>query len=326
MLGPGGGEKPNHRPTGCNRRPSTNRETTMKSTVYEIVTERIVAMLERGTVPWQKPWAGRDSSGAFVPPRNLKSGRAYRGINLFLLGASGYSSPHWLTFKQALDLGGHVRKGEKSTPVIFWNIQEVDDPAAPQGKRRIPFARYYSAFNLEQCEGIAAPAAETPPPPAAPFDPIASAARIVETMPKPPTLTHREARAYYRPISDTVNMPRSELFRAPAEYYSTLFHELAHSTGHAARLARPGITELNSFGSDPYAREELVAEMGANYLSAEAGILHHTAENSAAYLDGWINKLRGDPKLVVVAAAQAQKAADFITGRLALESDEEAAA
>lgn len=297
----------------------------MSSTVYEIVTDRLVAILERGTIPWEKPWAARGADGAFVAPTNFKSGRAYRGVNLFLLGSAGYSSPHWLTFKQALDLGGHVRKGEKSTPVIFWKLQEVDDAKAPGGTRKIPFARYYSAFNLEQCDGITAPTAETPATPPAPFDPIGTAARIVAKMPKAPTITHKEARAYYRPIGDTVNMPRPELFRQPAEYYSTLFHELTHATGHAARLGRPGITELGSFGDANYSREELVAEMGASYLAAEAGIFHRTAENSAAYLSGWIKALRGDAKLAIVAAAQAQKAADFITGRLALE-DEEAGA
>lgn len=288
--------------------------------VYDIVTDRMIALLERGVVPWQKPWA----AGTASMPRNLVSGREYRGINVFLLASAGYSSPYWLTFKQALALGGDVRKGEKATPVIFWKILDVEDPV--DGKKKIPFLRYFSGFNLEQCEGISAPV--SPDAPAAPapvaFDPITTAAAIVAGMPKPPTLTHNEPRAYYRPITDTVNMPKAELFTAPAEYYSVLFHELTHSTGHAARLARPGITELAAFGGQNYGREELVAEMGAAFLCAEAGILHQTAENSAAYLASWIKTLRGDNKLAVVAAAQSQKAADYIMGRLETDDDDAA--
>lgn len=297
------------------------KNTASTPSVYDIVTDRLVALLERGVVPWQKPWAQRDAAGELILPRNLVSGRAYRGVNVFLLGSAGYSSPYWLTFKQALDLGGHVRKGEKSTPIVFWKILEKDDAEAPGGKARIPLLRYFSGFNLQQCEGIEAPAATAPAAPASTFSPIETAARIAADMPKAPTLTHNEARAYYRPITDTVNMPKQDLFRSEAEYYSTLFHELTHATGHAARLGRPGITELAAFGSAVYSREELVAEMGAAFLSAEAGILHHTAENSAAYLASWIQALKGDNKLAVIAAAQAQKAADWIMGRLQFEDD-----
>jgi antirestriction protein ArdC len=289
----------------------------MSATVYDIVTERILGLLERGVVPWQKPWAQRDGAGNVVMPQNLVSGRAYRGVNVFLLGCSGYGAPYWVSFKQALDLGGNVRKGEKSTPAIFWKILDVEDAAAKDGRKKVPMLRYYSVFNVEQCDGLEYPKPSTETPEgAAPFDPIATAAGIVAGMPKPPTLTHREARAYYRPITDTVNMPAPELFHAPAAYYSTLFHELTHSTGHAARLARTGITELAAFGGGTYGREELVAEMGAAFLCAEAGVLHHTAEESAAYLANWIAAIKGDNKLVTIAAAQAQKAADYILGRL----------
>ena len=211
----------------------------MSAAVYDIVTERIIGLLERGVVPWQKPWTQRDGAGNLLLPQNLVSGRAYRGVNTFLLGCAGYSAPYWVSFKQALDLGGNVRKGEKSTPAIFWKILDVEDAAAKDGRKKVPMLRYYSVFNVEQCDGLEYPKPSTElPEGAAPFDPIATAAGIVAGMPKPPTLTHREPRAYYRPITDTVNMPAPELFNAPAAYYSTLFHELTHSTGHAARLAR----------------------------------------------------------------------------------------
>lgn len=304
----------------------------MSATVYEIITDRLVAMLERGVVPWRKPWSG-GSGVPFRAPRNLVSGRTYRGVNVFLLGSAGYASPYWVSFKQAQDLGGYVRRGEKSTPAIFWKLWQPEGtqeaPANPEGEeqaRRIPLLRYYNVFNLEQCDGIEAPKGATEPSaPAVPFDPIASAARIVAGMPKPPTITHAEPSAFYRPITDTLNMPKPELFNEPAGYYSTLFHELAHSTGHAARLARSGITNLQPRGTPEYAREELVAEMASSFLAGEAGIFHHTAENSAAYLDGWIKVLRADSKAAVIAAAQAQKAADYVLGRLAIEQEVAAA-
>lgn len=286
-----------------------------KATVYDIITDRMVALLEKGIVPWHKPWVGGEAQGA---PRNLASGKAYRGINVFLLGSAGYSSPYWVSYKQAQERGGQVRKGEKSTPAIFWKLWKPEDAAegAAEGDkeaRRVPLLRYYSVFNVEQCDGLEYSKPIAPEVPE--FDPISTAAHLAACMPKPPTITHAEARAYYRPITDTLNMPKPELFAAPAEYYSTLFHEMTHATGHASRIGRPGVTELCAFGSAQYAREELVAEMGAAYLCAEAGILHHTADNSAAYLAGWIKNLRGDNKLAIVAAAQAQKAADYITGR-----------
>lgn len=297
----------------------------MNNSVYDIITERMIALLQAGTVPWHKSWIG----GNEQTPRNLASGKPYRGINVFLLGSAGYSSPYWVSYKQASERGGQVRKGEKSTPAIFWKLWRPDKakgapaPAEGEESRRIPLLRYYSVFNVEQCDGLEYPKpAETANLPA--FDPIATAQGIADGMPKPPTITHNEARAYYRPVTDTLNMPKPELFGKPAEYYSVLFHEMTHATGHAARLGRPGVTELAAFGSPTYAREELVAEMGAAFLCGQAGILHHTADNSAAYLENWIKSLRGDSKLVVIAAAQAQKAVDYITRQLETTSGEAA--
>jgi len=283
---------------------------------YQVITDRILALLEQGTVPWRKPWA---DTGA---PKSLASGKAYRGVNTFLLAAqgamTGYASPYWITFKQALERGGHVRKGEKSTPVVFWKILQkggdgenedhADEDAAP-GMKRIPMLRLYNVFNVEQCDGVEYPKPEQVE---RPFTPIETCEQIVQAMPRPPTIEHLQTRAFYRPADDTLNMPRRELFESPEEYYSTLFHELAHATGHESRLARESLKEMSPFGSPTYAKEELLAEMSAAFLCGRAGIEQRTIENSAAYLQGWIAKLRAEPKLVILAAAGAQKAANFI--------------
>lgn len=293
------------------------------SKAYEVVTNKIIEMLKVGTVPWRKPWKG----GEAALPRALVSGKPYRGINVFLLTTTaqvaGYTSPYWLTFKQALERGGHVRKGEKSTPIVFWKIldrlpyqhpkseDEDDDEEAVEGKRKVPFLKFYSAFNVEQCDNIAYPRVEAP---ANTFSPLEQCEAIVRRMPNPPTIRHQEPRAFYRPAIDTINMPKPELFESSEEYYSTLFHEMIHATGHASRLDRKSLSEMAPFGSESYAKEELIAEMGAAFLCGHGGIEPATLQNSAAYLDGWLKKLRDDPKMIVLAAASAQKATDYVLG------------
>ena len=302
-------------------------------TVYEIITQRIIEKLEAGTIPWRKPWKG----GADGVPRNLKSGRPYRGINVFLLAMAGYSSPNWLTFRQAKLLGGSVRKGEKGYPVVFWKWPEgsrsevesgksdhsgtqhpepltynPQDGAPEEPRGRGPILRYYTVFNLSQCDGIDDPSAEDLDVIA--FTPIAQCEAIVRNMPTPPRITHRQQRAYYQPSTDEINLPMKNSFASPQEYYATLFHELTHATGHASRLDRSGITDPVLFGSHDYSREELVAEMGAAFLCGETGIENATLDSSAAYVAGWLKRLRGDAKLVITAAAQAQKAVDYVLG------------
>ena len=271
-------------------------------TVYEIVTERILTELERGNVPWHKPWSGEQSM-----PRNLTSGKLYRGCNVFLLGMQGYGSPYWLTYKQAQARGGSVRKGEKASPIVFWKWLEKKDET---GKlQRVPMLRYFSGFNVEQCDGLEYPKPEPKPE----FDPIDAAEKLAANYRAGPKLQHGGGRAYYRPSTDTVQMPERSAFANGPEYYSTLFHELGHSTGHDSRLKRKGITDPIHFGSHSYSKEELVAEMTAAFLCGFSGI-DQTVENSAAYLRSWIQALKGDAKLVVQAAAQAQKASDHIRG------------
>lgn len=286
----------------------------MKATVYDVITDRILEKLEAGTVPWHKPWKG----GAAGMPRNLKSKRAYRGINVFLLSCAGYGSPHWLTFRQATQLGGAVRKGEKGFPVVFWKWPDRDkagdNPGGDdRGKARGPILRYYTVFNVAQCDGIDDPDAAEPPTRA--FSPIAACEQVIADMPDPPKRGSGEARAYYRPSEDLVNLPPAELFDSDEELYSTLFHELVHSTGNSKRLGRPGVTDAVLFGSHAYSKEELVAEMGAAFLCGHTGIDTATLDNSAAYIASWLDKLRNDKRLVVHAAAAAQKAADHILGR-----------
>lgn len=279
--------------------------------VYEIITERICAQLEKGTIPWQKPW--NSPEGSNLLPRNLASGKAYRGVNVFLLHAMAYESPYWVTFKQAQERGGTVRKGEKATPVVFWKWLDSDQVDENGKARRIPLLRYYSVFNVAQCDGVEYPQPEVKTREIAPID---AAQAIVANMPKCPTILHGGDRACYSPSLDVVKMPELGTFRSAEDYHNVLFHELTHSTGHESRLKRKGVSgsdgEWSAFGSTPYAREELVAEMGAAFLSGHAGIVERTLDNSAAYVAGWLSRLKDDSKLVVVAAAQAQRASDFI--------------
>ncbi len=275
--------------------------------VYSIVTEQILKQLESGVAPWHKPWRAD-------PPCNLISGKPYRGINTFLLATQGYGSRYWLTFNQANKLGGHIRKGEKSSIVTFWNVGEekpVRDADGRELKSRPFLLRYYRVFNIEQTEGIAdklglgnaAPRVAS----------IEGCEAIVSGMPNAPRM-EQDGRAWYRPSTDTVGMPSRSLFNSAEEYYSTLFHELTHSTGHPSRVGREGIEQLNTFGSESYSKEEMIAEMGAAMLCGVTGIERKTLPNSAAYLQSWIDVLKSDSRMVVSAASQAQKAADYIQG------------
>jgi antirestriction protein ArdC len=275
---------------------------------YERITERIVALLEQGTVPWHKPWTVKTGL-----PRNLITQKPYRGINVFLLLSMSYESPHWLTFRQANQLGASVKKGEKACPVVFWKQMKSEDEESAEPKR-YPLLRLYHVFNVAQCDGLkdapeAIPMAVTKP------------AEIAANMPAPPVVKHGMAKAYYSPSEDTVGMPELDRFDGETSYYATLFHELVHSTGHEKRLKRASITERNGFGSDPYSKEELIAELGSAFLCGFSDITDQTIDNSAAYLEGWLRQFKSDRTLIVSAAAQAQKAADFILGRTFAESE-----
>lgn len=300
---------------------ASTKKTTTKATktgksVYEIVTDRIVAKLEQGEIPWLKPWSARKRA-----PRNLVTGKTYRGMNVFLLACQGYDSPYWLTFKQVEAKGGNVKKGEKGTPVIFWHFPSnngliTEDATDAEKKDYAPFLRYYTVFNVAQCEGIEEPAdvdaIEND------NDPIEEAEAIVAAYLDRPEVKHGFNRACYIPSLDEINMPALSKFRGPEEYYSTLFHELAHSTGHEKRIGRHHSTEARVFGDEAYSKEELTAEMTAAFLCAEAGI-EKTIDNAAAYIQSWLKALQNDKKMLIVAAGAAQKAADYIMGTKAAE-------
>ncbi len=290
--------------------------------VYTMITDKMIALLESGTAPWQKPWKSATNGGQL--PANFTTRKTYRGINVFLLACAPYDCPFWLTFRQAKELGGSVSQGQKGYPVVFWNFVNKKNPdgslvIGSNGKpEQRAFLRYYTVFNMEQTEGIDWQSAmPVPVEPKSEFHANESCDQIVSGMPDAPTIKHGGSRACYSPALDVVSMPERDTFDKSASYYTTLFHELTHSTGHGKRLARKGEDkdtpwDRSSFGDQDYSREELVAEMGAAFLSAHAGIVTETLANSAAYCQHWIARLKGDPKLIVFAAAQAHKAADFI--------------
>ena len=276
--------------------------------IHQAITDRFVEQLKRGTVPWQKPWFG---------VQNIVSRKLYRGINALLLGSTDYQSPFWITFKQALDLGGHVRKGQRSTPVIYSKILEKRDDAGNLKVRddgrpeRVPFVRWANVFNLDQTEGIEPPVIAVQQGPTHPSE---RAAAIVENAKLCP-IHHAGFAAYYSPQDDVIRIPSPSTFRSREDYHHSLYHEMIHASGHSSRLDREGVTQEARFGSERYSKEELVAELVAAFLSNEAGILDSVRfENSAAYLGSWINKLENDPRLIVSAASQAQKASDLVLG------------
>ena len=301
--------------------------------VYERVTQKITELLKQGVVPWQKPW---DSHVG--PPRNGASGRNYRGLNIFMLSYAGFESPWWFTPRQVNDLDGHIRKGERVSYVQFFKpwlpkgepgeAPELDAGEAEVSDHRRPvfIVRAYRVVNLDQCTGPGVDRFRDKHPVDRPEsndnDPIAGCEQIVADMPSPPAIRHGGNRACYWPAIDQISMPRRETFVSSEAYYSTAFHELTHSTGHSDRLNRKTLVAGAPFRSPTYTREELVAEMGAAFLCAEAGIGDPTIENSAAYLGGWLKYLSSDPKALLVAGAQAQKAADYVLGRAGVEQVE----
>ena len=275
-----------------------------RQTVYDQITDRIISMLEQGTVPWQKPW--KVATGL---PRNLISKKPYRGINTLLLHSMSYESPFWLTFHQAQQLGGMVRKGERACPVVFGKrVKEQDEQTGEETGYTV--LRLYNVFNLSQIDGLKNTPATTAETPATVSTP---AEDIIALMPKRPEIKYGMTKAYYSPGVDIIAMPDRARFDSEAQFYSTIYHEMIHATGAKSRLNRPTLTESAGFGSDPYCKEELIAEMGAAFLCGQAGI-ENTIQNSAAYVQNWLAQLQNDKALIVQAAAQAQKAADFILG------------
>lgn len=275
----------------------------------------MVARLEAGDLPpWRQPIR---SAGGDPSPRNLRTDKTYRGVNYWLLllrsWERGYERPLWLTFRQAKERDAEVRKGEKGTRVIFWKQYEKPSEQKPDDEKSVvQVIKHYTVFNVAQVDGL-----ELDPLPdltAHPFDPIANAEKILAGYAGGPEVEHTGNRAAYLPGKDRVVIAEPGRFETPEAYYATLFHELTHSTGHSSRLDRGIDEKLAPFGSSDYSKEELVAEMGAAYLCAVAGISQPTIDQSAAYLEGWLGRFQEDKKLIVQAAGQAQRAADRILG------------
>ena len=282
-----------------------------KTDIYQTVTNRILTALEQGVIPWRKPF-----QTSFSPiPVNYSTGKAYRGINVFLLNITGWQLgyPHntWLTFNQAKKLGGYVRKGAQSETIVFWKPAEIatDDEKGEEKPRTVFIARSYSVFNIEQCEGLDLESQPLPAPE------LGSADQIFANYPhhRPELLTGNKA-AYY-PQLDRIRIPQLENFTSPSSYYTTLFHELVHSSGHNTRLNREGIANAKRSDKIQYAQEELVAEMGASFLRAFTGIeTPELTTNTTAYIQSWLKALSDDKKMIVKAASQAQQAVDYILG------------
>lgn len=275
---------------------------------YQVVFDKIMAELKKGVAPWKKSWTGR-------APFNVKSGKNYRGINFWILLCSDFADPRWLSFKQAQAMGGQVRKGEKGTPVVFWTFFE--DRLDPD--KKVPFLRYYTVFNVEQIDGLDLPSLDSRET----YTNV-TAEEIVAGYVGKPTIKYGADLPCYIPARDLVKCPKQASFTSDDAFYSILFHELAHSTGHETRLSRKGVTSLTNFGDALYSEEELVAEMTASFLAAKCGIESTTAV-SASYILGWSKYITDNPKVLVHAASKAQKAADYILG-VSFEPEEEASA
>ena len=315
-----------------------------KADAYKVVTDRIVEALEAGTVPWHKPW--RSVRGE--APTSLSTGKEYRGINFWILSltaaAGGYDSAYWATFNQAKEAAvkaairegreivtekssrgkavyyeivngervlfkGGVRKGEKGTQIVLWKpFKKEVEKDGKKREEKFLMLRYFTVFNLDQCDGIKAPDAPELPE----HDPIEACEQIARGYTSV-EVKHGGNRAFYSPALDYVGMPQVGAFDTVEHYYGTLFHELAHSTGHESRLARKSLIQPTPFGTPDYSREELVAEMAAAFLCGEAGI-EVNVQHHAGYIASWLHVLQNDRKLLVQAAAAAQKASDYVLG------------
>lgn len=268
-----------------------------------MITDQIITKLEEGTVPWRRPWI----NGMAV---NWKTGRPYRGINTILLMGGEYA-----TFKQVTEAGGKVKKGEKGQIVVFWKWIEKKnadrETDKDDAKEKIPLLRYYKVFEINhQCEGLSSKRQDS----SFEHDPVIEAEAVVKGYEDRPSITYDPGSAYYQPSPDRVNVPPMKDFEDVHEYYSTLFHELIHSSGHPKRLNREGVTQPIQFGSEDYSKEELVAELGAAMLCGVTGIENTTLDNSASYIRSWLRALKNDKTLIVKASQQAQKASDHILG------------
>jgi len=289
-----------------------NASATIRRDLYQHVTNCILDDLERGTRPWLKPWSVSNVGGSILPRRH--NGIPYQGINILLLWSEattrGYAATTWMTYRQALELSAHVRTRETGTLVVFADrfTRVEDGENGERVERSIPYLKSYTVFNIEQIDGL-------PPqylPKAHPA--ISTEARHAQAeafiAATRATIRFGGDRALYAPALDVIQLPPLPMFCDPESYYSTALHELTHWTGHATRCAR----ELNGqrFGSEAYAFEELVAELGSAFLCAELGITPEVRDDHAAYLASWLSVLKEDKRAIFTASSQAQHALDYL--------------
>lgn len=295
--------------------------------IYSAITERIIAELEQGIIPWLKPWTGTSNG-----PIKHTTGKPYSLLNQFLLGKPG----EYITYRQAQAEGGQVRKGEHGKIVVFWKFLQTekrdennaivrDESGMPVAKI-VPILKYYTVFHIDQCEGVK-PKWEKPEE-LHDVQPVEKAQTVLDgylTRESIKLVNEKGDRAFYRPATDEIHLPLMEQFEDAAGYYDTAFHEATHSTGHPKRLNRISLdSSTAAFGSEDYSKEELVAEIGACGIMHQLGIeTEKTFRNNAAYIQSWLKALRNDKKMIVAASGKAEQAIAMILGNSAPEADAE---
>jgi len=288
----------------------------MKTDVYKRITSRIVADLEQGVRPWLKPWNAEHAAGRITRPLRF-NGIPYQGINVLMLWgeavAKGYTGPIWITFKQAMELGGHVRKGEHGSLVVYADRirkTELDVDTGEEAEREIPFLKGYTVFNVEQIEGLPAHFYAVTAPRLDPVHRIERADAFFAATGA--QIMHGGGEACYIQRTDLIHMPCIDVFRDAESYYATLAHEVTHWTKHGKRLDRE--FGRKRWGDEGYAMEELVAELGAAFLSADLGLTPEPRDDHAAYIASWLKVLKNDKRAIFTAASHAQRAADYLNG------------
>ncbi len=278
--------------------------------IAERITNIFIKALKENRIPWKKSWRSFN-------PQNFVTKKEYKGINKLLLSSLGFNAPYFLTFNQIKKLGGYLKKGSKGIPVVFWTVKEkeikkIDSETQEEITKKIkyPILRYYTVFNIEQTEGIKYELPEKKN-----INPIKEAEIIISNYKDKPEIKEiLSNKAYYSPYLDTIIVPLKKQFNNIHEFYSTLFHELVHSTGHEKRLNRTELTKVTAFGTENYSKEELIAEIGAAFLCGYINIEQKTIKNQKAYIQSWITKLQNNPYWIIQASNKAQKAVDYILG------------
>lgn len=300
----------NHNQKNKTRKNKAHQQAGVKTDVKQLITDRIVALMEQGTEKWQQTWKAAAAHGM---PCNASTGAAYRGVNILILWAmrqeAGYISNRWMTYKQAQAVGAQVRKGEKSVTCVYFEMMKRKDPQ-PDEAEFFPMAKAFSLFNLDQIDNVPEDMQDyisdlTPPP----FTQNEVAEQLLRDSGA--KIEHHGNRAFYRPSTDTIVLPAPEAFITPANYYATACHELTHWTGHSSRLDRD-FSKSRRFGDEHYAFEELIAELGSAFLAGHFGFIDATVENHASYLAAWIKVLKNDKSAIFTAAKHASAAYEYV--------------